>query len=156
MTVSIRVGMPSDAQTIYQFIKELAEYEREPHAVEATPASLKAQLDLDPSPFECLIAENDGGPVGFALYFLNYSTWKGRSGLFVEDIYVTLDFRGRGIGRQFFSEIGRIARERECGRVEWNVLKWNESAINFYRGLGATGLDEWITYRLTGEALEKL
>ncbi len=145
-----------DAQTIHRFIRELAAYEREPEAVEATPQSLLEQLGEPQPPFSCLIAELDGAPVGFALYFFNYSTWKGRPGLYIEDIYVSPRARGRGVGGDLFRELGRIALERGCGRMEWAVLDWNEPAIDFYRARGAGGMHEWTIWRLEGEHLDRL
>jgi GNAT superfamily N-acetyltransferase len=145
-----------DARVICRFIRELAAYEREPEAAEATPEGLLCDLEARPRPFECLLAEQGGEPAGFALYFFNYSTWKGRPGLYVEDLYVPPPFRGRGIGRALFAELGRIARARGCGRMEWSVLDWNTPAIRFYEGLGAGGMHGWTVYRLSGEALAAL
>ncbi|MFO8072689.1 MAG: GNAT family N-acetyltransferase [Polyangia bacterium] len=145
-----------DARTIHRFICELAAYEREPDAVQATVQSLLEQLGEPRPPFSCLIAELDGAPVGFALYFFNYSTWKGRPGLYVEDIYVSPRARGRGAGDGLFRELGRIAVERGCGRMEWTVLDWNEPAIDFYRARGASGMHEWTIWRLEGEHLDEL
>jgi GNAT superfamily N-acetyltransferase len=145
-----------DARAIHRFIGELAAYEREPAAVEATPASLLADLEAAPRPFECLLAERDGEPAGFALYFFNYSTWKGRPGLYVEDLYVLPALRGRGIGRALLVELGRVARDRGCGRMEWSVLDWNAPAIRFYEAFGAKGMRGWTVYRLAGEPLALL
>ena len=150
--MQIRFATPDDAETIHRFVCELAEYEREPDAVEATPETFRAQLGRD---FECLVAETDRA-VGFALFFHNYSTWRGRRGLYLEDLYVTPAARGLGIGRALLARLGVIARERDCARMEWAVLDWNEPAIGFYRALGAAPQDEWSTWRLTGEALAKL
>ncbi|HUT77806.1 MAG TPA: GNAT family N-acetyltransferase [Polyangia bacterium] len=145
-----------DAREIHRFIRELADYEREPDAVEATPASLLAGLEAEPRPFECLLAEQGGETAGFALYFFNYSTWKGRPGLYVEDLYVPPLHRGRGIGRALLVELGRIASARGCGRMEWSVLDWNTAAIRFYEAFGAVGMNGWTVYRLAGEPLAAL
>lgn len=155
-TISVRLAGADDARLIHGFICELARYEREPDAVEATPASLRADLGRDPPPFECLIAEIDAEPVGFALFFHNYSTWRGRRGLYLEDLFVSERHRGRGAGRALLARVARLAAERNCARMEWAVLDWNQPAIDFYRSLGAEPLDEWTLFRLTGAALERL
>jgi GNAT superfamily N-acetyltransferase len=155
MLLTIRFATPDDAEIIHGFVCELAAYEREPDAVEATPESLRADLARQPPPFECLLAERDGEPAGFALFFHNYSTWKGRRGIYLEDLYVPQRLRRNGIGRALFVAVGRVARENNCGRLEWAVLDWNQPAIEFYRSLGATPLAEWTTWRLTGDALEQ-
>lgn len=152
----IRWATPDDAETLHRFISELAAYEKEPDAVEATPASIRAQLEMGQPPFECLVAEGADGPVGFALFFHNYSTWRGRRGLYLEDLYVTPLARGRGHGKALFVALARIAVERGCARMEWSVLDWNTPAIDFYRALGAFPMDGWTTFRLTGDALEGL
>jgi GNAT superfamily N-acetyltransferase len=156
MTCTIRAATPDDAAAIHRFISELAAFEREPDAVENTPANLAAQLAGEGRPFACLLAEEGGGPVGFALYFFNYSTWTGRPGLYVEDLYVTPAARGRGAGKALFLAMASVARERGCGRMEWSVLDWNQEAIDFYRAFGAKPMDEWTTFRLDGAALERL
>jgi len=154
--VSVRSATRSDVPLILAFIRELAAYERLENDVVATEASLAATL-FGPHPSaEVLIAEMDGAPAGFALFFPNYSTFLGRPGLFLEDLFVRPATRGRGVGRALLAHLARIAGERGCGRLEWAVLDWNESAIGFYRKLGATPMDDWTVYRLTGEALEKL
>jgi len=155
MPVEIRFATPEDAPTIHRFVRELAEYEKEPHAVEATVESLRRELERAPPPFECLIAELDGEPAGFALFFHNYSTWKGRRGLYIEDLYVPKRLRRRGVGRALVLALGRLARERDCGRLEWAVLDWNEPAIAFYESLGAAPLAEWSIWRLSGRALDE-
>ena len=154
MAVTIRDATPDDAQSIHRFICELAAYEREPDAVEVTPETLRAQLESPTPPFESLVAELDGAPVGFALFFHNYSTWRGCQGIHLEDLYVTPDARGRGIGRGLLDRLRAIARARNCARLEWAVLDWNTPAIRFYETLGAEPLGEWTTWRLTGPALE--
>ncbi len=156
MNLSIRSAVPDDAAVIHRFISELAEYEREPDAVEATPASLRAQLESPKPPFECLIAERDGQPVGFALFFQSYSTWRGRPGLYLEDLFVPPSERGKGVGKALLRRLAAIAVQRGYGRMEWAVLDWNQTAIDFYESLGAEPLDEWTVYRLTGGALSAL
>jgi GNAT superfamily N-acetyltransferase len=154
--IAIRPARPADADTLFRFIRELAEYEREPDAVQTSPVALAAQLAEEPPPFECLIAERDDAPVGFALFFHNYSTWRGRRGLYLEDLYVSPSHRGRGVGKRLLVELARVATERGCARLEWSVLDWNQPAIEFYRALGATPMDEWTVFRLTDEPLDAL
>ncbi|MCP4600699.1 MAG: GNAT family N-acetyltransferase [Proteobacteria bacterium] len=156
MTLKIRFASEEDAETVHHFISELAAYERMPDAVEATVETLRRQMASRKPPFECLIAEERGKPVGFALFFHNYSTWRGKPGLYIEDIYVPPEFREHGIGNELIKELGCIARDRDCGRMEWAVLDWNKPAIEFYKNLGAEPLKEWIVFRITGKALEDL
>ncbi len=153
----IREATPADATTIHRFICALAAYEREPDAVEVSPERLAAQLASPQPPFECLLAEDDQGrPLGFALYFHNYSTWRGRRGLYLEDLFVPPDLRGRGVGGALLRHLGAIAVDRGCARMEWSVLEWNATAHRFYASLGARPMLEWRTWRLDGEALERL
>jgi GNAT superfamily N-acetyltransferase len=158
VSLTIRSAIPTidDARVIHRFIGELAAYEREPDAVEATPESLLEQLNARRPPFECLIAESAGEPVGFALFFHNYSTWCGKPGIYLEDIYVPERHRGRGIGRALFLEVGRLALRRGCARLELAVLEWNRPSVDFYEAHGARRLDEWRLFRIDGEALERL
>ena len=156
MTIAIRAATPADAPVIHRFVRELAAFERAPDAVANTPENLAAQLAEPAPPFACLIAERGGAPVGFALYFFNYSTWTGRPGLYVEDLYVTPERRGEGAGRALFVALAGIARARGCGRMEWSVLDWNAGAIAFYRAFGAAPLDEWTTFRLDAAALARV
>ncbi len=153
---SIRPADARDASIIHGFIVQLASYEREPDAVEVTVEELAQQLQEPSPPFECLLAERDGRAVGFALFFHNYSTWRGRKGLYLEDLFVPPEERGEGIGKALLIELARIAARRGCPRMEWAVLDWNEPAKDFYRALGASPLDEWTLFRLTDEALEQL
>ena len=153
---AIRFATPADAATFIALIRALAAYEREPDAVEASEATLASQLAEPSPPFECLIAEVDGEAAGFALFFHTYSTWRGRRGLWLEDLFVRPEHRGAGIGRALLVELARLAVARGCARFEWTVLDWNELAIGFYRGLGAAPLDEWTTWRLDGAALAAL
>jgi GNAT superfamily N-acetyltransferase len=155
--MQIRRATPEDAETIHRFVCELAAYEREPDAVEASAATYRAQLSEPVPPFECLVAEENGEPLGFALYFSTYSTWRGRRGIHLEDLWVTPGARRRGVGRALLSRLAAIAVERGCARLEWSVLDWNESAMAFYRSLGASPLSEWNTWRADpGELCRKI
>ena len=154
--MKIRPATAADADLIFRFIQQLADYEREPEAVVCTARDLEAQLASDTPPFARLIAEIDGAPVGFALYFFNYSTWRGRPGLYLEDLFVSPDARGRGAGKGLLAALARIAVARGCARMEWSVLTWNEPAIAFYEARGAERLEAWRVFRLTGGALEAL
>ena len=152
----IRPAEPGDVPLILELIRELALYERDPAAVVATEADLMRD-GFGPTPrYECLIAESDGQPAGFALYFLNYSTWRGRAGIHLEDLFVRPAFRGQGIGLALLARLALITVEREFGRLQWEVLDWNQPAIDFYRRLGAEFLDEWRIMRVTDTALAEL
>ena len=154
--LEIRAAVEADARLILQLIKELAEYEKLSHEVVATEASLRRSL-FGERPFaEALIGEVEGEPAGFALFFHNFSTFLGRPGIYLEDLYVRPEFRGSGLGRTLLVYLARLALERGCGRLEWSVLDWNEPAIVFYRSVGAAPVDGWTGYRVTGEALEQL
>ncbi len=156
MTIQIRSAHPGDAALVLRFIRELAEYEKLLHAVEADEAAIEALL-FNPSPRAfCDIAEIDGDPVGFALWFYNVSTFKGRCGLYLEDLYVRPEVRGQGAGKALLANLARRCVEEKLGRLEWAVLDWNAPSIAFYDSLGAASLTDWITRRLTGEALAKL
>ncbi|MGK6323044.1 N-acetyltransferase family protein [Sphingomonas sp. DT-51] len=156
MTVSIRPAAPADVPVMLRFVRELAAYEREPDAVEATePMMAEALFGASPAA-EALIAERDGAPVGFALYFFTYSTWTGKRGLWLEDLYVTPEARGSGAGAALLRALAGVALDRGCARFEWTVLDWNTPAIDFYRAKGAVPLDAWTTQRVEGEALVKL
>ena len=145
-----------DVDHIMTFIQELAEYEREPDAVIATHDDLhRALFNENPNVFAVVCWEG-GSPIGFALYFFNFSTWLGRNGLYLEDLYVTPSHRGKGAGKQLLSHLANIAVKKGCGRFEWSVLDWNQPAIEFYESFGAKPQSEWTTYRLTGKALEDL
>ena len=145
-----------DVPLILQFIRELAEYERAPDAAVATVEGLTDALFGERPAAEVLIAWLDDEPAGFALFFHNFSTWLGRRGIYLEDVFVRPALRRHGVGEALFREIAAIAMERGCGRVEWAVLNWNELAISFYRKIGAAALDDWTTFRLIGEPLAKL
>ncbi len=152
----IRPAQPADAPLILELIRELAAYEREPDAVFATEADVLRDGFGPQRYFECLIAELDGEPAGFALYFFNYSTWRGRPGVYLEDLFVRPAFRGHGLGKALLIKVAAVAVERECGRLQWQVLDWNQSAIDFYESLGAQFMNEWRTMRVTDEALLRL
>ena len=139
-----------------RFIRELADYEREPDAVEATEEGLRAQLQAQPPPFRAWIAEVTGRPVGFALAFTTYSTWKGRSGLWLEDFYVTPEARGRGVGTALFRVLGQLCRDEGYARLELSALDWNELARGFYRRRGAHPMEGWTTWRFEGASLAAL
>ena len=156
MTVTIRPARSGDAATVLRFVRELAEYEREPDGVVATEAMMDEALFGEKPKAEALIAEVDGVAVGFALFFHTFSTWTGRQGIWLEDLYVTPDARGSGAGKALVSAIAGICLDRGCPRFEWWVLDWNEPAIGFYRSIGAEAMDEWTTQRVTGDALVKL
>lgn len=141
---------------ILEFIRELADYEREPQAAVATAADLLRD-GFGPEPkFRVDIAEWSGEPAGFALYFWNYSTWQGKPGLYLEDLFVRPRFRGKGIGKALLVHLARVAVKNNCGRLVWQVLDWNTPAIEFYKSLGADTMKEWLTMRVTGEALVRL
>jgi GNAT superfamily N-acetyltransferase len=156
----IRPARQDHVPAICRLVRELAEYEREPAQAKATERQIHEALFGDAATAFALIAEHPGpdGPetAGFALWFLNFSTWTGRAGLYLEDLFVRPRFRGLGYGRDLLVELARICVERGYARFEWSVLDWNEPAIGFYRSLGAVPLDAWTTYRLSGEALARL
>lgn len=149
----IRSAVPDDAKVIVRFIKGLAEYEHELKSVQATPEVVREQLAATPRPFECLIAEISGDPVGFAVYYYTYSTWKARRGIYLEDIFVWPAFRRRGVGKALFQKVAQVAVAEGCGRLEWAVLDWNTPAMDFYADFGARAMSEWRVYRLTDTAL---
>jgi GNAT superfamily N-acetyltransferase len=152
----IRPAEPADVPAILALIRELATYEREPDAVIATEADLTAALFCEQPALFGLIAQDGDAVAGFALWFLNFSTWVGRHGAYLEDLYVRPEYRGHGHGRDLLLELASIARERGYGRMEWSVLNWNEPAHRFYESLGAVPMQEWTTWRLTSSALAGL
>jgi GNAT superfamily N-acetyltransferase len=154
--VTLRLASRDDVPLILTFIRELAQYEREPDAVQTDEATLATNLFGAQPGAEVVIAEVDGQPAGFALFFHNFSTWLGRRGLYLEDLFVRPEYRGRGVGQVLMAYLAKLAVERDCGRFEWSVLDWNTPAIDFYRRLGAAGMDEWTVQRVTGEALHAL
>jgi len=156
MAITIRPATRGDVPQILKFIRALAAYERAPKAVMATEADLERD-GFGPNPFYfCLIAEYGNKPAGFALYFFNYSTWLGRPGLYLEDLFVEPELRGLGIGKALLERVASIAVEKGCLRLQWEVLDWNTLAIEFYQAMGAEFLDEWRAVRLTGEPLKRL
>jgi GNAT superfamily N-acetyltransferase len=154
--VRVRWAAAADVPTILRFIRELAEYERAPQEAVATDALLHEALFGARPACEAFIGEVGGVPEGFALFFHNFSTWKGKRGVYLEDLYVTPAARGRGLGKALLAAVARVAVERGCPRLEWNVLDWNEPALRFYRSVGAEPLSEWTVHRVSGEALERL
>ena len=156
--VEVRIfpAMERDTSTILSLIKGLAEYERLAHEVEATEEDIRESLFGDWPGAEVVLAYVGADLAGFALFFHNYSTFLGRRGLYLEDLFVLPAYRGRGVGRRLLAHLARLAVERKCGRLEWWVLDWNESAIRFYRSIGARPMDDWTVYRLDGDALARL
>jgi GNAT superfamily N-acetyltransferase len=153
----IRPAIPTDIPAIHRMVRELADYEQAPHQAQATEAQLRHALFSDyPAAFAHIAATDEGDSGGFALWFLNFSTWRGVHGIYLEDLYVRPQFRRRGYGKALLTELARICVERGYGRLEWAVLDWNEPSIDFYRSLGAMPQDEWTVYRLADEALAKL
>jgi len=151
-----RPAARADVPAIVSLIRALAEYERLSDAVVLDPVALTEHL-FGPRPYaECLVAEDAGAVVGFALFFHNYSTFVGKPGLYLEDLFVLPEQRGKGYGKALFVELAKLAIARNCGRLEWSVLDWNEPAIGFYKKLGAVPMDEWTVYRLSGDTLAKL
>src|SRR5665213_1532134 len=160
--LAIRGATPEDIPEMLAFIRELAEYEREPESAIATAEDLLRDGFAEPKRFHALIAEWREGEtaeaqaVGLALYFYNYSTWRGRAGIYVEDLFVRPMFRGRGVGKALLRRVAEIAVAEGCARLEWSVLNWNTPAIDFYRALGAEAMSEWTIMRVAGDALVKL
>ena len=152
----IRTTTEADVSIILSLIRELAEYERDPDAVVATEAGLREVLFGAKRSAEVLLALENGEAVGFAVYFYNFSTWLGRPGLYLEDLFVRPDVRGKGFGRALLVRLAQIAKERGCGRMEWAVLDWNDPAIQFYRKLGAEPMNEWTVFRLTSDGIARL
>jgi GNAT superfamily N-acetyltransferase len=153
---TIRPAQVEDVPIILQLIRDLAAYERAPDEVIATEEQLVEVLFGERPAADVLLVFEGESPVGFAVYFYNFSTWLGRPGLYLEDLFVKPEKRGKGYGRALLVELAKIARERGCGRMEWAVLNWNEPAINFYRSLGAKPMDEWTVFRLTGDEIARL
>jgi GNAT superfamily N-acetyltransferase len=156
MTLRIRAAAPGDAPLVVELIRALAQYEKLAHEAIATPAQLDAALFGTPPKAHALIAEIDGEGIGFALYFFNFSTFLGKAGLYLEDLFVKPHVRGVGAGKALLAALARIAVANDCGRMEWSVLDWNTPSIAFYEALGARPMSDWTTYRLTGDALTRL
>lgn len=154
--LEIRPGTEDDVPLILSLIRELAEYERLSHEVVATEDTLRDSLFGERRVAEVLLGYIGDEPASFALFFHNFSTFLGRPGIYLEDLYVKPEFRGSGVGSAMLVRLARLARERSCGRLEWSVLDWNEPAIGFYEMLGASPVSGWTVYRVTGEALEEL
>jgi len=155
-SITIRPATRTDVPLVLEFIRELARYERLEHEVSASEAELAEALFGERRHAEVVFACSEGVPVGFALFFHNFSTFKGRPGIYLEDLFVRPEARGRGIGKQLLAFLARTAVERRCARLEWAVLDWNEPSIGFYRSLGAVPMDEWTVFRLAGDALALL
>jgi GNAT superfamily N-acetyltransferase len=154
--LKVRGATREDVPLVLDLIRELAEYEKLSHEVVATEGSLLEWLFGDRPVAEVLVAEYGGEAAGLALFFHNFSTFLGKPGIYLEDLYVRPRFRRSGIGKSMLAHLARLARERGCGRLEWSVLDWNEPSIRFYESLGAVAMDDWTVHRMTGEALEKL
>jgi GNAT superfamily N-acetyltransferase len=152
----IRTATEADVPVILRLIRDLAEYERAPDAVVATETGLRDVLFGPKRSAEVLLGLEKGEPIGFAVFFHNFSTWLGRPGLYLEDLFVKPTVRGKGYGRALLERLAKIAKERGCGRMEWAVLDWNDPAIQFYRKLGAEPMNEWTVFRLTEEGIAKL
>ncbi|CAN5588307.1 GNAT family N-acetyltransferase [soil metagenome] len=154
--IEIRHATEEDVPLLLSFIKELAEYEKLSHEVTATEEILAESLFGERRVAEALLAYLGGEPAGFALFFHNFSTFLGKPGVYLEDLYVRPEHRGSGIGRALLVRLAKLAKERDCGRLEWWVLDWNEPSIGFYKKLGAVAMDDWTVYRVTGDALDEL
>ncbi|MGO8786304.1 MAG: N-acetyltransferase family protein [Terriglobia bacterium] len=154
--LNIRKASPNDIPLILEFIRELAEYERAPEEAVATTEDLQRDGFSREPRFYVEIAEWSGEPAGFALWFFNYSTWQGKPGLYLEDLFVRPRFRKKGIGKALLLHLARVAAEKGCGRYQWQVLDWNTPAISFYESLGAKVMKEWLTMRVSGDALRRL
>ena len=156
MSLEVRVATAPDVPWIHELMRGLAVYEKLEHAFVSTPADLNEALFGARPVCDAILAELDGAPVGFALYFTTYSTFVGRPGIYLEDLFVLPEHRGKGAGKALLARLAAIAVERKCARLEWAVLDWNEPSIGFYKSLGAVPMDEWTVYRMTGDALAKL
>lgn len=152
-TLTIRHAELKDAALILQFVVELAVYEKAKDEVVATVGDIEASIFSDEHNTDAIICELDGTPIGFAVFFFNYSTWQGKHGLYLEDLYVSPDHRGSGAGKALLKHLAKLALDKNCGRFEWSVLDWNEPAIQFYQSIGAKPMDGWTGYRMSGEAL---
>jgi GNAT superfamily N-acetyltransferase len=152
----IRPARIEESSIILNLIKELAEYEKAPEQVEATEIDIKNTIFADDAKVHCDLVEVDGEIAGMAIWFLNYSTWQGKHGIYLEDLYVKPEFRGRGYGKALLQHLAAICNERGYGRFQWWVLDWNSPAIEFYRALGAESMSEWTVYRVSGDALKRL
>jgi len=149
-------ALPQDCEVILELIKDLAEYEKAPHEVKATVKDLEATLFSFQSSAFCDLVKVDGETVGFAIWFLNYSTWQGKYGIYLEDLFIKPEFRGVGYGKALLKHLAKLCIENGYGRLQWWVLDWNKPAIDFYLSLGAKAMDEWTVFRVSGDALKKL
>jgi GNAT superfamily N-acetyltransferase len=156
MMVTVRPARPGDVRAVFELISKLADYERLLHEVEATPEQVAEALFGEAPRVFCDLAEIDGEIVGFGLWFYTFSTFRGKHGLYLEDLFVMPEHRGHGVGRVLLSHLATRCVSEDLGRLEWSVLDWNEPALRFYRSLGATPMDEWTVYRLTGDSLARL
>jgi len=154
VSIHIREATRADAEVILGFITELAIYEKAEHAVLASVADIERSLFDQPSPARALICLLDDQPIGFAVYFLSYSTWQGRKGLYLEDLFISASHRGVGAGKKMLRHLAKLAHDSGCGRFEWSVLDWNTPAIDFYKSIGAEPQEEWVRYRMEGEILK--
>jgi ribosomal protein S18 acetylase RimI-like enzyme len=148
MTINIRMANPADSHSLWQLICDLAAFQGHPGAVKTTPETLRKQLEASQPPFECLVAESKGVLVGFALFFQSYSTWEGKAGIYLEDLYVSPSTRGLGVGKLLFEKLAELGESRGCARIDWTVLWSNLSALNFYEKIGAQNLSDWSHFRL--------
>ncbi|WP_454695229.1 N-acetyltransferase family protein [Achromobacter aegrifaciens] len=153
MTIEIRPAVASDAAQIHAFITELAVYERAAHEVIASAEDVARTLFAEQAPAKALMCLLDGKPIGYAVYFYSYSTWLGKNGIYLEDLYITPEQRGIGAGRDLLRHLAQEAVANGCGRLEWSVLDWNTPAIDFYKSIGALPQDEWVRYRMAGDSL---
>lgn len=156
MSIVVREANRADSGLILKFIQELARYEKAEHEVHATSLSIEESIFGENSTTKVVICERANVPIGFAVYFFNYSTWLGKHGLYLEDLYVSKTERGSGAGKVLLKYLAKIAVDKDCGRFEWNVLDWNEPAIEFYKSLGAKPKTKWVGYQLTGQDLVAL
>lgn len=154
MSITIRQAVAADAEAIFAMIVDLAVYEKAPEEVKTCPEEIVATLFGAESVTEALICEDNGVMIGYSVFFTSYSTWLGCNGIYVEDLYISPDARGKGAGKALLKYIAQLAVQRSCQRVEWSVLDWNQPAIDFYKSLGALPQSEWVRYRLTGDALQ--
>ncbi len=154
--IVVREAIEADASTILQFIRDLAIYEKAEHEVKTDEAMIRETIFSKNAVAKALICEQSAKAIGFAVYFYSYSTWLGKKGLYLEDLYVSPDYRGLGAGKLLFEALAKIAVENDCARFEWRVLDWNTPAIQFYEKMGAVAQSEWIGYRLEGSGLERL
>ena len=156
MALRIERATPQDLPAIVRLVRHLAEYEKLAHVMVSSEDDFRKALFGPQRNVEALMAFADDAPVGFALYFYNFSTFLGKRGIYLEDLFVEPEYRGQGIGKALLQRLAGIAKEEDCGRMEWSVLTWNQPSIDFYHRLGAVTLEDWRTFRLTGEALERL